>query len=288
MRIRFLGALLACVLMSGGSTGVVAGAKQTAPQSADAQMEIDPACLWPVVGGSLNPDAPPTPSSVPLDGCAPARAELTSDEDGWRRLSFEDADDFGAQRYTGVRLAALEAGEIVALEVYDNGGGSGVFTSLVTGNLDEAVGRLNDIQVFGFGDRCNGGLAHVRQGASGQLLATANMTPWDIMMSVLPEASFSEQWAAGQSRFGDAFGAAASCAICCSGVTQEYELSGTELRQTGLRSVAISERTDDDPLSSCLVEAVQSSAGADDLVTQAEMALLDVAISQCALLANSK
>lgn len=267
----------------------VAGMKSvaTAPHVSE---ELDPACLWPIIGGSVNPDAPPAPSSVPVSGCAPAGATLTVEEDGWRRLAFEGVGAFPERRYTGVRLVQEMADQAFAWHVYDNGGGSGVFSSLITGKLNPDGDRLINIRAFGFGDRCNGGLAGTSMGENGHLRATANMTPWDIMMVPFSRLPFDAQWAAGQERLGDAFFEAPGCAVCCSAaVSREYEIVGDEMREVGLRySVLDDQQGSDNPFTTCLEEAVRVSAGADALVTPSERDLLDPAIAACVSRANSE
>lgn len=285
MRSFVLAATVCCVGVVGGVTSVVAGAKTAAPQTETA-VSIDPACLWPIVGGSMNPDAPPAPTSVPTSGCAPATATITEDENGWVRIADEGPE--GESRYTGLRLAQQVSDMVIALHAYDSGGGSGVFSSLITGELDASKDRLTDIHSFGFGDRCNGGLAKTHLASNGRLRATANMTPWDIMMSPLGDLPFEDQWTIGAQRFGAAFNEAPGCAICCSAVTREYEVDGGEMDEVGLRFVGSSDqRSTENPLSICLEEAVRDAAGADSLVTGSERDVLNPAIAACVLSANS-
>ena len=271
-------------IVSGGGIAV-AGPKAGALQS-EVAISIDPACLWPIIGGTMDPDAPPAPTSVPTTGCAPEGAKITKDEDGWVRLADEGVD--GARRYTGLRLAQGMNDRVIALHAYDSGGGSGVFSSLVTGKLDTSNDWLTDIHSFGFGDRCNGGLAETHLATNGRLRATANMTPWDIMMSPLGDLPFEDQWTIGAQRFGAAFNEAPGCAICCSAVTREYEVDGVEMGEIGLRYLGSSDqRPTENPLGICLEEAVRDAAGADSLVTGSERDVLNPAIAACVLSANS-
>lgn len=271
--------------MVNGVGSVVAGPKAAALQSETA-ISIDPACLWPIIGGTMNPDAPPAPTSVPTSGCAPDGATITKDEDGWVRLADEGAD--GARRYTGLRWAERMTNGVIALHAYDSGGGSGVFSSLITGELDVSNDQLTDIHSFGFGDRCNGGLSETYLTTNGRLRASANMTPWDIMMSPLGDLPFDDQWTIGAQRFGAAFNEAPGCAICCSAVTREYEVDGVEMTEVGLRYVGSSDqRSMENLLSICLEKAVQHAAGEDSLVTGSEREVLNPAIAACVSKANS-
>jgi|GEM_PF-6986562 len=271
------------VVMAGSATIVFAGVKTVGLQN-EAAISIDPACLWPIIGGTMNPDAPPMPASVPTVGCAPATATITEDENGWVRLADEGPE--GESRYTGFRLAQRMNNRVIALHAYDSGGGSGVFSSLITGELDASKDRLTDIHSFGFGDRCNGGLAKTHLAENGRLRAAANMTPWDIMMSPLADLSFEDQWSLGAERYGAAFNEAPGCASCCSGVIREYEVDGAEMREIGLRYVRSGDQNWD-PLSVCLAEAVRHAAGADSLVTGSERDVLNSAIAACVSSANS-
>ena len=273
------------VVMAGSAAIIFAGAKTVGLQN-EAAISIDPACLWPIIGGTMNPDAPPMPTSVPTAGCAPAGATITKDENGWVRLADEGAD--GARLHTGLRIAQRMKQTMLALHVYDSGGGSGVFSSLITGNFDVSQHRLTNIQSFGFGDRCNGGLAKTHLTENGRLRVTANMTPWDILMSPLGDMSFDDQWSLGAERYGAAFTEAPGCASCCSAVTREYEVDGAEMREIGLRYVASSgHRPTENTLGICLEEAVRDAAGADNLVTGSERDVLNTAIAACVSSVNS-
>jgi len=285
VRAFVLAATVCLIGVIGGVTIVFAGAKAVALQTETA-ISIDPACLWPIIGGAMNPDAPAAPTSVPTAGCAPAGATIVKDEDGWVRLADEGAD--GARRYTGLRIAQRMTQSMLALHVYDSGGGSGVFSSLITGKFDASNDRLTGIHSFGFGDRCNGGLVETHLAANGRLRVTANMTPWDIMMSPLGDLSFEDQWSIGAARYGAAFNETPGCASCCSAVTREYEVDGAEMREVGLRYAASRDQMiTENPLSICLEEAVRDAAGDDSLLTGSERDVLNPAIAACVSSVNS-
>lgn len=285
-------ALLLCVIaVAAFSTLAHAGMKTVAVSAQP--IEIDPACLWPLVGGSVNPDAPPPPTRVPLQGCAPEGVILDElDAEGWRRLAYEQAGEFGERRFTGVRLTETLSDGALVLQVYDSGGGSGIFSSLLIGKPNEAATELADVQAFGFGDRCNGGLVQTRLAANGRLRASANMTPWDIMMLPLENLPFEKQWSTGQERFGAAFDEAPACASCCSNVVREFEFDGADLKQVGVRHLpSISEPSigmaaDRLPLTACLEEAVRLNAGAGGFVADADMGRVADAVAACVRQSN--
>ncbi len=247
--------------------------------------KVDPACLWPVLSAALSPDAPDAPSRIPLQGCAPAEAEEETEGD-WVRVSLQQGEPGDAdfeRRFSGIRAAQLTDDARLTLEAYDNWGGSGVFSSLVTGRVVSDGRELSEINVHGFGDRCNGGLAGTRVGTGERLFVSANMTPWDIMAIPLSDLDFDAQWAAGQERFGPAFGLAPSCASCCSAVTSEYELGADgSLVSVGLRHNLTEASPLDDPLTLCLEQSVEQAAGNDGLVDKNEEADLSRLIDACA------
>ncbi len=282
-------ALLTCAIASTGFPILAHAEMKSAAVSAQSG-EIDPACLWPLVGGSMNPDAPPAPTRAPLRGCAPEGAVLDAqDADGWRRLAYEQEGEFGERRFTGVRHAETLSDGALVLQVYDSGGGSGIFSSLLIGKPNEAATELTDVQTFGFGDRCNGGLVQTRLTANGRLRASANMTPWDVMMLPLESLPFEKQWAAGQERFGAAFDEVPACASCCSNVVREFEFDGIELKQVGVRhEPSISVAADRLPLTACLEEAVRQNADAGGFVADADMGQVADAVAACVPQFNSQ
>lgn len=257
-----------------------------APVSAgsDAVM-IDPACLWPLLDVSVSPDAPPAPSQVRLHGCSPAEAETEIDGD-WSRVSLQrgEPEDAGFERrFSGARLSHLSDDGWIAVEAYDNWGGSGVFSSLIIGRITDDGKNLADIKVHAFGDRCNGGIAATRVESGRRIIANANMTPWDIMMVPLGDLPIDDQWEAGKSRFGSALGGAASCAICCSAVTREFVADiQSDLNSVGLRFDPGATPSSEDALTVCLEGAVRQAAGADGLVEAGEQASLASLIDACA------
>ncbi len=261
-------------------------AEKVAPASDEAKaVAIDPACLWPLLDVSVSPDAPEAPAHISLVDCSPEDAETEIDGD-WIRVSLQRGEPGEAdfeRRYSGVRLALMSDEGRLALEAYDNWGGSGVFGSLITGRLRSQGAGLSDINVHAFGDRCNGGLGGTRIGADGDLIASANMTPWDIMIEPFADLPFDAQWQAGKARFGEAFGQAASCAICCSAVTREYGPDGQGgLIAVGLRYDPGASPSSEDTLTVCLEDAVRQAAGADGLVEAGEQAALGPLIDACA------
>lgn len=264
----------------GGSDEVAAAVSSEA-----GAVVVDPACLWPLLDISISPDAPEAPSSISLVDCSPDDAETELDGD-WVRVSLQRGgpeDPNFERRFSGARSAYLSDEGWLVLEAYDNWGGSGVFGSLITGRLTSQGAELSDIKVQAFGDRCNGGLGGTRIGADGDLIASANMTPWDIMTEPLADLPFDAQWEAGKARFGEAFGQAASCAICCSAVTREYgpdDQGG--LVAVGLRYDPGAAPSAEDALTVCLEDAVRQAAGADGLVETAEQAALGPLIDACA------
>lgn len=258
---------------------------QVPPVNAGAKaVMIDPACLWPLLDVSVSPDAPQAPSQVTLRGCSPADAE-TEVDGGWSRVSLQRGEPGDAgfeRRFSGARLSHLSDDGWIALEAYDNWGGSGVFSSLVIGRITDDGKNLADIKVHAFGDRCNGGLAATRVELGGRIIANANMTPWDIMMVPLSDLPFDDQWQAGKSRFGGALGGAASCAICCSAVTREYVADRRgDLTPVGLRYDPGVTPSSEDALGACLEEAVRQLAGPDALVEASEWAALGDLIDAC-------
>ena len=261
-------------------------------QSADRLIgQIDPSCLWPVLDAALLPDAAPAPDSVPVQGCAPA-GTLTHDEDGWARVAIAgnlpDGDE--APRRTGARVAFAGDDSHFVLETYDNWGGSGVFSTLLLGRLEDDGARLMSLRAYPFGDRCNGGLAGTRTGPDGDLRITANMTPWDILISPLDGLDDEVQWAVGAERFGVAFLETPSCAVCCSAVAREYsvDVAAGTISELGLRySEQTASSMPDNPLVTCLEAAVGHAAGGDALVVGDERAVLSQAITDCATAANS-
>lgn len=261
-------------------------AEKVAPVSDEVKaVAIDPACLWPLLDVSVSPDAPEAPARISLVDCSPGDAETEIDGD-WTRVSLHRGEPGEAdfeRRYSGARLALISDEGLLALEAYDNWGGSGVFGSLITGRLTSQGAELSDIKIHAFGDRCNGGLGGTRTGADGNLIASANMTPWDIMIEPFADLPFDAQWEAGKARFGEAFGQASSCAICCSAVTREYGPDGQGgLVAVGLRYDPGAAPSSEDALTVCLEEAVRQAAGADGLVEAGEQAALGPLIDACA------
>lgn len=250
---------------------------------------VDPACLWPVLSVGLQPDAVPAPDQVAVQGCAP-KGTLTHDEDGWARVAIEgsvpDGGEGASPRRTGARIVQVGKHLSLVLETYDNWGGSGVFSTLVTARLDADGERLISLSAHGFGDRCTGGLAGTEVRPDGSLLASANMTPWDILVSPLDEETL---WNVGSARYGAAFLETPSCAICCSAVTRDYvvdAVAGT-MKEVGLRyAVRAASSMPDNPIAACLELAVRQAAGADGLVTGAQEADLEQAIAACVAIAN--
>ncbi len=248
-------------------------------------VDVDPACLWPVLDASFSPDAPSAPNSVSLEDCAPADAETTIDRN-WARVSLQrgdpDAGDF-ERRFSGARVAHLADDGRLTIEAYDNWGGSGVFSSLITGEISADGTEMSEIKAHGFGDRCNGGLAGTHAGPEGRVIASVNMTPWDIMVAPFAGQSFEAQWAAAQERYGAAVGNAPSCAACCSAVTREYEVAANgTLVSIGLRYSPRQAGPSDDPLSVCLERAVRDAGGEDGVVADDELGALSLLIDGCA------
>jgi hypothetical protein len=252
---------------------------------AEAPEKIDPACLWPILDTAFSPDAPKAPERIPLQGCAPAAAEEETDN-GWVRVSLQSGEPGDAdfdRRFSGARVAQVTGRGLLVLQAYDNWGGSGVFSSLIIGRLGSQGAELVDGRAHPFGDRCTGGLAGTHVGLDGYLIASANMTPWDILMTPLSDQPIEAQWDAGKARFGAAFLSAPSCAICCSAVTKEYAVSSRgEVSSVGLRFNASAVPSSDDPLSTCLEQAVRIAAGEDGLVSQSERTTLGGLIDGCA------
>eukprot|EP00439_Symbiodinium_sp_Y106_P087948 s1_g484.t1 len=258
----------------------------TLQASAEAgSLSVDPACFWPVLDSAFSPDAAAAPTRVLLRGCAPADAEAEIEGD-WTRVSLQSGwtgDPDVERRFSGIRVAALSDDRRLTLEAYDNWGGSGVFSSLITGKMTSDGDALEDIRVHAFGDRCNGGLSGTSIGADGQVIAAQNMTPWDIMVAPFAGLSFEAQWAAAQERYGAALGNAASCAACCSSVTHEYEVrSDGPIASIGLRYRPREAASSADSLSECLEKAVGTASGDDDLVAADELAALAALIDGCA------
>ncbi|PCJ69866.1 MAG: hypothetical protein COA62_10210 [Rhodobiaceae bacterium] len=281
------GAVYLAILMS-GSDAVVE--EVSAVPAVDGLDYVDPACLWPVLDAALLPDAAPAPDSVPVHGCAP-EGTLIHDEDGWVRIVLEgnlpDGDD--APRRTGARISFAGDDSHLVLETYDNWGGTGVFSTLLLGRLTSDGAHLMSLSAHPFGDRCNGGLAGTT-GPDGELRITANMTPWDILISPLIGLDDEVQWAVGEQRFGTAFLETPFCAVCCSAVTREYsvDVAAGTISELGLRyNEQVPSSMPDNPLVSCLEDAVGHAAGPDALVAGAEVAVLSQAITDCAEAANS-
>ena len=246
---------------------------------------IDPACFWPVLDVAFSPDAPDAPSQIPLLGCAPEGAEIEVDRD-WTRVILQSGGPGDAdfeRRFSGARIAAVLANGRISIQAYDNWGGSGVFSSLITAQLAPDGAALTDIKTHAFGDRCNGGLAGTAVEPDGRFVANANMTPWDIMMVPFTDLPFDAQWEGGKARFGEAFGQVSSCANCCSAVTHEYGSDDQgELVSVGLRYDPGAAPSSEDALTVCLEDAVRQAAGGDGLVEAAEQASLEALIDACA------
>ncbi len=260
--------------------------KSSAVLFVDVPQYVDPACLWPVLDAALQPDASPAPDSIAVRGCAPA-GSLTLNEDGWARVAIGDGlpeDEGGvASRRTGVRIAQVGSHLSLVLETYDNWGGTGVFGTLVTARLEHDGDRLGSLHAYGFGDRCNGGLAGTEITPDGLLRVRANMTPWDILMSVHGAEVLGDM---GDVPYGAVSGQAPSCASCCSAVRREYVVdarAGT-MTEVGLRyDGQAASSMPDNPLVICLEEAVRRAGGADALVEgQAEGEVLLQVIAACA------
>lgn len=290
--IRFTGVGIALLVLGLGADRPLASETSTSSPATDIEVSfgevletVDPACLWPVLDTVFSPDAPDAPASVALQGCAPADAEIVLDGD-WNRVSLQRGEPGEAdfeRRFSGARAAHHSEEGWIAVEAYDNWGGSGVFSSLVAGRLAADGAALRDIKVHAFGDRCNGGLAGAAMNAGGRLTASANMTPWDIMIEPFADLPFEAQWEAGKARFGAAFGQASSCAICCSAVTREYRQDDQRgLVAVGLRYDPGTAPSSEDALTVCLEDAVRQAAGADALVEAAERATLGPLIDSCA------
>ncbi len=251
---------------------------------AGGSLSVDPACFWPMLDSAFSPDAAAAPSRVVLRGCAPAEAETEIDGD-WSRVSLqsgEPGDPDAERRYSGIRVAAMTDGRRLTLEAYDNWGGSGVFSSLITGQLSSDGEALEDLRVHAFGDRCNGGLAGTFLAEDGQVRAAQNMTPWDIMVARFADLPSEAQWAAAQERYGTALANAPSCAACCTAVSREYEIGvDGRLASVGLRYNPRETPAAEDALSACLERSVGDVAGAGGLVSAEDQAMLAALIDDC-------
>ncbi len=294
-RLVGIGSLLAVIAIAGLFLGFGAyfvedhagdGSSAALQASGEADsLSVDPACLWPVLDSAVSPDAAAAPARVKLQNCAPPGAKIETDGD-WIRVSLQNgrSDDPDAERrFSGIRVAALSDDRMLTLEAYDNWGGSGVFSSLISGRLSSDGEVLDGVKVHAFGDRCNGGLAGTSIGVDGQVRATANMTPWDILVAPFAGLSLEAQWAAAQERYGSALANAPSCAACCSAVTHEYEVGGDgTLTSVGLRQRATEAESSPDPLTACLEKAVRTAAGDEGLVADNELVALASLIDRCA------
>lgn len=248
-----------------------------------ASLRVDPACLWALTDGAMNPDAPPPPASVPVSGCAPVG---TLSEDGeWTRVAIEPTpeNDYAA-RFSGTRVTALPEGDDLLIEAYENYGGSGTFSSLITARVSSDKMNLGPLHVHGLGDRCNGGLARADAGPDGKVRVRLQMTPFDLLAASMETSEVESQWDALIGRFGDRASSVPSCASCCTGVTAVYQadVETGAFDAVGYEADAVSAtQMGDDPVAACIEKVVVSAAGTDSLLPLADARAMAVPMEAC-------
>ncbi|MEQ9519158.1 MAG: hypothetical protein RLN89_06930 [Parvibaculum sp.] len=249
-------------------------------------LRVDPNCLWPVLRGSMNPDVPPPPASVPVLGCAPAG---TLKEDGaWTRLEIAPTEENGFDvLYSGTRVTRLpESGTgtpYLAIDAYENYGGSGMFSSFVLARLSKDGLSLGPLHVHRLGDRCNGGLSRSLVVDAQKADVHIQMTPFDILLLTVADRSVASQWAAAVERFGPVSSEIPSCAACCTAVTSVYsaDTSGG-FEQIGVQyTPATATQMSDSVVSTCLEAVVEVAAGEDGFLPIKEIGAMDAGIARC-------
>ena len=122
-------------------------------------------------------------------------------------------EQFTSPGFTGYRVHGTietDEGEYEAVTVVENGGGSGVFTTLMlleTARDDEAqVMTFYQKEIIAAGDRCNGGIKDAKV-ESGNLTYDINMTMYDLL--------FFQGEPEDPALNADAVAEIPSCAICC-------------------------------------------------------------------------
>lgn len=222
---------------------------------------VDPLCFLGRVDHE-NDDAAPV---YPAQNCA--SKEYVRDEenaspldDGFISAAYHYVDpEMPEQKYPGF-IGYKYLGDyrgLKAVQLIENGGGSGMFTSVQL-LRPEDNGTLRVIQTLAGGDRCNGGIAHASM-AGRKLIYDVNLTPFDfIALASYNPANL------------QAYDDIDACAVCCYG-TLRYVNGRAEsvtLNPAAVPADMPADATSDRPLQACFDHAFRAaSTGGDGVMT---------------------
>gem|GEM_PF-5775784 len=227
---------------------------------------LHPMCLealWHVGGGMEQDDDPGDrpPPVVDLATCRAGTAHIPitdrsvpgqpTTEDEFFDAERTDYSFQGPAGFFGYHLVGRTASGISIYSVEDSGGGTGLFSALLTVREDGRT--LNLVQVLPAGDRCTGGLESARLGADGKVRTKSYLTPADVGL-LMAEA-------AGHSAEEPPYDTLASCSACCFGLrVDDVDPASGDTRLLGVTFDERPEVPDDDPSGACLVRAVTRTA----------------------------
>jgi hypothetical protein len=140
---------------------------------------LHPLCLRDLLQAARDGGAP---EPLPLQACNAGYRDVPSTL-GARGIVSAQGHEAGTATWLGYRrIGKLPGGDGLVL-VYENTGGSGVFSSLERLRQvgEGAAATLVLVRFYGGGDRCNGGLRDARLEPRGQILTDAAITPADLM-----------------------------------------------------------------------------------------------------------
>lgn len=199
----------------------------------------DPICFAPYL---MREDAMTTISLDPAT-CAPGHTATTQDFspiEGYTGTGFYMGDDADARGMRPAFIAYRVLGDLpdgrIALELMGSGGGTGVFSSLLTVTRKGNILRV--VESVAGGDRCNGGLTDASV-KDGRLAYAINVTPYDFLNLGTTEE------APGIAAYDDI----PACAACCFGeaLYEGKDFVGVRLNSEFL----MTEEANDTPAQTC-------------------------------------
>ncbi|MAM76413.1 hypothetical protein [uncultured Tistrella sp.] len=275
------------------AAGLIAGLAWSVPASASsgtASAPFDPAMVHPACFDSLVSQAYTGETALerlPLAGCPGSEIAPEPRQDMMvmvRPPAEPEGNNPGgwSRGWVGSRLVGRFDGDRLVYELVENGGGTGVFSMLLSGRLAAAEGVpvLEDLVLAPAGDRCNGGI-HTATRVDGRALDVAQWaTPYDLVSLILglaPDDAPDGVPAA----LGKAAEELPFCAACCAG-TVLLRLDAATLAPHGgaadappLPGEVVTVTADglgeyDDPASRCLARTLIPEGATDP---QAELSL---------------
>ena len=167
--------------------------------------DIHPLCIYRLAGDGGQ-------DSIDLDQCITSDLDVTElSYDSGKNLNTAGfqygTDEYPSRGFVGYRyIGSNSDGDI--LETFWNGGGSGVFSTLMAVNVSDGVLKVQ--KYYAGGDRCNGGIATADFTAQNTLVYGQHLTPYDLM-------TFSREDLTQKVK---AFDDITACAACCYGVLE--------------------------------------------------------------------